>query len=227
MKARRRTWPSRAISTTVSLALIASGIAFWPGLASVASAAGVSVAPTASATWTTAEDFTANASTTGVRTTRSNLSTSTVPGAALVGGDLARIVAGANHAVAIRADGSVFAIGDYSRGQGNVSSWTNIVDADVGDDHTVGLRADGTVVAVGYASSDGRLNVSGWSGVKDVAAGSAHTVGLRSDGTVVATGLNTSGQCNVSTWEDIVAIDAARNQTIGLHVHRRGSCGRL
>jgi len=216
MKARRRTWPSRAISTTVSLALIASGIAFWPGLAPVASAAGVSVAPTASATWTTAEDFTANASTTGVRTTRSNLSTSTVPGAALVGGDLARIVAGTNHAVAIRADGSVFAIGDYSRGQGNVSSWTNIVDADVGDDHTVGLRADGTVVAVGYASSDGRLNVSGWSGVKDVAAGSAHTVGLRSDGTVVATGLNTSGQCNVSTWEDIVAIDAARNQTIGL-----------
>lgn len=216
MKARRRPWSSRAVSAAVALTLAVSGTAFWPGLAPAASAAGVSVAPTASATWTTAEDFVTNASTTGVRTTRSNLATSTVPGAARAGGDLGKIVAGANHAVAIRTDGSVFAIGADDNHKCDVQEWTNIVDADVGDDHTLGLRADGTVVAVGYASSDGRLNVSGWSGITDVAAGRTHTVGLRSDGTVVAVGSNASGQCNVSTWTGVVAISAGSSHTIGL-----------
>ena len=43
-----------------------------------------------------------------------------------------------------------------------------------------------------------------------------HTVALKADGTVMATGNNASRQCNVSNWEDIVAVSAGHNHTIGL-----------
>ena len=55
------------------------------------------------------------------------------------------------------------------------------------------------------------------SAVRDtVGAGDSHTVGLRADGTVVAVGENTFGQCNVSSWTDIVAIRAGYFHTVGL-----------
>lgn len=47
-------------------------------------------------------------------------------------------------------------------------------------------------------------------------AGSYHTVGLKSDGTVVAVGFNGDGQCDVSSWHDIVDIFAANDYTLGL-----------
>ena len=37
-----------------------------------------------------------------------------------------------------------------------------------------------------------------------VAAGMSHTLGLKSDGTVLAVGYNSDGQCNVSSWTDII-----------------------
>jgi len=43
-----------------------------------------------------------------------------------------------------------------------------------------------------------------------------HTVGLREDGTVVAVGDNESGQCNVKSWRDIVAVSAGYHHTVGL-----------
>ena len=49
-----------------------------------------------------------------------------------------------------------------------------------------------------------------------ISAGSGHTVGLKADGTVVAVGSNGAGQCDVSGWTDIVAIDAEHTHTIGL-----------
>ena len=53
-----------------------------------------------------------------------------------------------------------------------------------------------------------------------VSAGNYHTVGLKIDGTVVAAGHNSSGQCDVSSWEDIIAVSAggnyAGNYTVGL-----------
>lgn len=51
---------------------------------------------------------------------------------------------------------------------------------------------------------------------KTVDTSGSHTVGLRSDGTVVATGNNTNGQCNVSDWQDIVAVSAGSDCTIAL-----------
>ena len=52
--------------------------------------------------------------------------------------------------------------------------------------------------------------------VSSIAAGSQYTVGLRSDGTVVAVGDNEDGQCDVSSWSDIVAVAAGIDHTVGL-----------
>ena len=49
-----------------------------------------------------------------------------------------------------------------------------------------------------------------------ISAGTCHTVGLKADGTVVATGNNIHGECNVESWEGIVAISAGRSHTVGL-----------
>ena len=49
-----------------------------------------------------------------------------------------------------------------------------------------------------------------------LAGGFDHTVGLCNDGTVVATGENDEGQCNVSSWSDIVAVAAGYYHTVGL-----------
>ena len=127
----------------------------------------------------------------------------------------ARIAAGSNHTVGLKADGTVVAVGDNDDGQCNVSGWADVVAVAAGDYHTVGLRADGTVVAVGL-NDDGRCDVSGWADIAAVAAGDYHTVGLRADGTVVAVGLNVSGRCDVSGWTDIVAVAAGYNYTVGL-----------
>ena len=42
-----------------------------------------------------------------------------------------------------------------------------------------------------------------------IAGGRRHTVGLKSDGTVTAIGDNKYGQCDVSSWRDIVAVTAS------------------
>ena len=58
-----------------------------------------------------------------------------------------------------------------------------------------------------------------WEGiaVRDmISAGTYHTVGLKADSTVVAVGRNDDGRCNVSGWEDIMAVGAGDFHTVGL-----------
>ena len=47
-------------------------------------------------------------------------------------------------------------------------------------------------------------------------SGVSHVVGVKTNGTVVTAGNNDSRQCNVSGWEDIVAVCAGRYHTAGL-----------
>ncbi|HNW87691.1 MAG TPA: protein kinase [Candidatus Limiplasma sp.] len=49
-----------------------------------------------------------------------------------------------------------------------------------------------------------------------ISAGYLHSAALKTDGTVVATGLNETGQCDVSGWNDIVSVSAGRTNTVGL-----------
>ena len=119
--------------------------------------------------------------------------------------------------------------------QSNVFGWTEITAIAASDGHTIGLKADGTVVAAG-CNENGECNVSDWTDIKAIAAGgtyhielapkgrnkyyiersTTHSVGLKANGTVVATGYNKYGQCNVSEWEDVIAIAAGRRCSVGL-----------
>ena len=49
-----------------------------------------------------------------------------------------------------------------------------------------------------------------------ISVGDENTVGLKADGTVVAVGDNDHGQCDVSSWRDIVAVSAGEYCTVGL-----------
>ncbi len=68
---------------------------------------------------------------------------------------------GISHTVALKADGTVVAVGDNEYGQCTVSGWTDVVAITAGPFHTVGLKVDGTVVAVGNNRFK-QCNVNGW-----------------------------------------------------------------
>jgi alpha-tubulin suppressor-like RCC1 family protein len=46
--------------------------------------------------------------------------------------------------------------------------------------------------------------------------GGCHTIGLKSDGTVVSAGNDSSGQCDVDGWMDIIKVAAGYDHTVGL-----------
>ena len=125
------------------------------------------------------------------------------------------LVAGSDHTVALKSDGTVVAVGDNEYGQCDVSDWTDIVAISAGWEHTAGLKSDGTVVAVGD-NEYGQCDVSVWTDIVAISAGEAHTIGLKSDGTVVAVGNHNAGQCDVGGWTDIVAVSAGGHYTVGL-----------
>ena len=74
------------------------------------------------------------------------------------------VAAGSCHAVGLKADGTVVAVGSNDYGQCDVSDWSGIVAVFAGDDYTVGLKADGTVVAVGL-NDFGQCDVSDWQNI--------------------------------------------------------------
>ena len=117
------------------------------------------------------------------------------------------------HAVGLRADGTVAAVGNNEYGQCDVDKWNDIVAVSTGELHTVGLRSDGTVVAAGD-NSKGQCNVSEWRDIVNIYAGTWHTFGICADGTVVTTG--DTQQCAVKDWTDIIDISAGTLHTVGL-----------
>ena len=68
------------------------------------------------------------------------------------------IAAGAAHTVALYSDGTVRAIGDGSKNQCHVQTWTGITAIAAGDNHLVGLLSDGTLLAVGE-NEEGQCDV--------------------------------------------------------------------
>ncbi len=130
----------------------------------------------------------------------------------------ATVSVGANQAVAVGADGKVYAVYN-SEVEPDISGWANVIAVDCGAYNTVALKADGTAAAVMAADKKydyGQNNVSGWTDIIAVSAGEIHTVGLKADGTVVAVGNNDCNQLNVSEWRDIVSVSAGGKFTVGL-----------
>lgn len=122
----------------------------------------------------------------------------------------------------------------------NVSEWTSVTAIDAGgggSDYVgfiVGLKADGTV-AVAYDEKgpykDYQLNqVENWTDIVAIAAGEWHIVGLDKNGKVWSTSPDPNAGlmnhdnteplftkcCDVSDWEDIIAISAGSGITVGI-----------
>ena len=129
------------------------------------------------------------------------------------------VCAGDMHSVVLRSDGTVYAVGDNSFGQCDLSDWTEIVALSASAAHTAGVKADGSVIVSGMNKGGniyGQCNTQEWKDIISVGLGMNHIVGLRSDGTVLAIGDNSAGQCNVENWSGIKAISVSNKTTFGL-----------
>lgn len=129
---------------------------------------------------------------------------------------------GGRHTVIRMPDGTAIASGDNTKGQCNVSGWTDLLMVAAGDFYSLGLKSDGTVVSTGD-NSLGQCNVYGWTDIEFIACGDEHAVGLKSDGTVVTAGKNDRGQSdaaqlnNYAPGEQIIAIAAGWEHTVALY----------
>jgi alpha-tubulin suppressor-like RCC1 family protein len=129
-----------------------------------------------------------------------------------------RIAAGANHALALRNDGTVIAWGDNSFGQTNVPAGLgNVLDISAGSQHSLALLSNGTVVAWG-GNADGQTNVPvNLTNVIAIAAGAYHNLALSANGQVTAWGYNTSGQTNVPAGlANVVGVAAGYAHSVAL-----------
>jgi alpha-tubulin suppressor-like RCC1 family protein len=127
------------------------------------------------------------------------------------------VVAGDNHTVALKSDGTLWSWGDNSQGQlGDgtqidrlspvaVSGLTNVAAVAAGALHTLAVKRDGSVWSWGNNAAgelgDGTttrrltpVQVSGLTDVIAVAAGSSHSLALKTDGSVWSWGSNASRQ---------------------------------
>jgi alpha-tubulin suppressor-like RCC1 family protein len=130
------------------------------------------------------------------------------------------------HSLALRNDGTVWALGLNTNGQlgdgtyidrntaVKVQGLSEVKAIAVGNQHSLALKTDGTVWAWGLnssgqlgngaggigAKSSKPVQVSNLSGVKAIAAGTYHSLALKSDGTVWAWGDNYNGQLGTGSY---------------------------
>ena len=91
------------------------------------------------------------------------------------------ISAGGNHALALRADGTVAAWGQNSSGQTSVpAGLSNVVAATAGSVHSLALQSDGTVVGWGAYGP-----IPSYTNAVAISAGYGQSLLLQADGTVV------------------------------------------
>jgi hypothetical protein len=107
---------------------------------------------------------------------RTNFGQTTIPKSAT---NVIAIACGANHSLALRANGTVVSWGSNGFGQTNVpSGLTNIVALAGGLYHSMALRSNGTVVAWG-SNLEGRANVPTWVNMAGaIACGSDHSLAV-------------------------------------------------
>ncbi len=114
-------------------------------------------------------------------------------------GPIVSVARGVDFTIALRADGTVAAWGDNSRGQTAVpAGLRDVVAIDAGWYHGLALKADGTVVAWGENQHHGYAGQAtvpvGLTGIVAIAAGGFHSLALKTDGTVAGWGSNLGNQ---------------------------------
>lgn len=140
----------------------------------------------------------------------------TVPTAA--SSDVISVAAGTNHALALKADGSLVTWGDSSQGLATIPALASFDVAAIssGAAHNLALKRDGSVVAWGSNSSGQCIVPSGaLSGVIAIAAGDTHSLALKADGSVLAWG-NTGASLPVAAQSGVTAIAAGNAFSVAL-----------
>ena len=135
--------------------------------------------------------------------------------------NVVHIACGANHALALKNDGTVVAWGNNSYGQTNVPpGLANVIDISAGVQHSLALLSNGTVVAWGD-NTYGQTNVPpGLTNVIAIAAGGYHNLALGANNTVTAWGWNAYGQTNVPVGlADVVGVAAGYRHSIALRAN--------
>ncbi len=132
------------------------------------------------------------------------------------------VSAGWNHALALKADGSVFAWGDDSDGECDVpeSAKRGVVAVAAGASHSLALREDGSVVAWGGNDFGQTLvPVAASSHIKAIAAGSFHSLALTESGEVLGWGDDLVGAVTIpaTARSGITAIAAGASHSVALN----------
>ncbi|MDP3448270.1 MAG: hypothetical protein Q8S22_09460 [Eubacteriales bacterium] len=122
--------------------------------------------------------------------------------------DIVAVAAGAYHTVGLRADGSVAATGMNTNGQCNVSKWINVSAIYAGAYNTVAVTKDGKILSTGYQS----WNTLTWRDIAALSVGDYALCGVMQNGQP----LFTSGEHITDDYYDLVALDAATANSVGL-----------
>lgn len=129
--------------------------------------------------------------------------------------DIKMVAVSDEHAVGLKADGTVVATGDNFQNECAVDGWTDIIEVYAENDYTVGLKADGTLLVTGAAIDKKALKK--WKNIVDLATNYRSIIGLKSDGTVVVVDEYDDGWKNkVTSMKNIVSIDANSSCVVGL-----------
>ncbi len=128
------------------------------------------------------------------------------------------IAGGDQHALALKADGTVVAWGDHVAGQIAVpSGLSNVASIAAGADFSGVIFNDGTVRIWGATTGGVTTVPAGLNNVKQLALGRNHAVALKTDGTVVSWGSNTIGQSTVPAGlGEVTAVAAGSDFTLVL-----------
>jgi hypothetical protein len=131
------------------------------------------------------------------------------------------VAGGAQHSLALKADGALVGWGDDSWGQISVpAAATNVTAIAAGYFHNLVLREDGTVFGWGR-NQEGQVTIPDEvTNVIRIAAGPHSSLALRADGTLVAWGQNQYGQTNTTAEQGFTEIDCGYH---GLGLRGNGS----
>lgn len=124
------------------------------------------------------------------------------------------IAVGYEHTVALKADGSVLAVGKNEHGECNVSNWKDIISIYAAEDQTIGVKSNGQILLAGVLWENESLSALRYATQIDIATGLMAAV--KADGSAVCKGTSSVGANHVDDWTDIDAISTSGSHTVGL-----------
>lgn len=148
--------------------------------------------------------------------------------------DIIAVAAGDNYTIGLKSDKTTVFAGDDDF-VSDIKDWTKIKGIAGLYYYPIGIKSDGTIITGHYKWNGMNLeelekdfrqkyqheikifeHADNWEKDKETVKGKYHFAQLKSDGTVSAAGFNYDGQCEVSDWDNIVALSASDYHTVGL-----------